>query len=217
MHTINYNALHQALLRDFNVAEFNVIKKHKKKLKRLKSALGASYAMLASAACFGSTEIGFTIIVAALILIFYFQNKVKRCLDMVSQDNESIELSVKPYINSNVLDEFRALQVEKLTHGNISKIEYLDMLKEDVLLHFSLVKKDCAEGTNIDVVNYKSSIEKLFSSAYKVVNDGYLQLEEIEIIYKKWISDLQVLRNQYANTDLEVEIKYLCLKSGAIK
>lgn len=214
MHVTNYNVLYRALLEDFNVDEFILIRKNKKKLKLLKSALGASYAMLASAAFIGSTEIGFTIIVAALILIFYFQAKIKRCMEIIQQDNESIEVSFRPYINTSELDSFRDMQFKKIIDDNISKMEYLDYLKEDVSLHFSLVKKECFEGANIDVVNYKSSIEKLFDIAYKGVEKGYLQKEEVDAIKKKWICDLQVLCNQYAGTDTEVELKYLYLKSG---
>ena len=109
------------------------------------------------------------------------------------------------------------MQLDNLVNGKTSKIEYLDIVKEDVLLHFSLVKKDCSEEMSIDVVNYKSSIEKLFVSAYDAANKGYLDVEEVQSIEKKWSSDLQVLCNQYAKTDLEVEIKYLYLKSGVNK
>ena len=217
MHVTNYSVLYPALLEGFNADEFLIIKKNKKKLKLLKAALGASYAMLVSAVYFGSTEIGFTIIVAALVLIFYFQNKIKRCLEIISQDNTSIEVSMRPYVNSTKLYEFRNLQLDNMMNGKISKTEYLDVVKEDVLLHFSLIKKDCSEEINIDVVNYKSSIEKLFASAYDAANKGYLDIEEVHSIEKKWSSDLQVLCNQYAKTDLEVEIKYLYIKSGTSK
>lgn len=217
MHIISYNSIYPALLEDFNAVEFIVIKKSKKKLKMLKSALAASYAMLASAACFGSTEVGFAMIVASLILIFYFQNRIKRCFEVILQDNSSIEFNMKSYINSQELDDFRDLQLEKVKNGKISKNEYLELIKEDALLHLALIKKDCAEGTSIDVASYKCSIVKLFANAYNAVGYSEIEEEEIQIIEKKWVSDLQVLRNQYANTDLEVEIKYLFVKSGAFK
>ena len=217
MHLTNYSVLYSALLEDFEVDEFILIRKNKRKLKLLKMALNTSYAMLASAAFIGSSEIGFAVIVAALILIFYFQAKIKRCLEMIEQDNESIELSFRKYVNTSEVDDFRNIQYKKMVDNSISKAEYLHYLREETSLHFSLVKKECIEGVNIDVVNYKSGIEKLFDIAYKSVEEGYLQREEVDSIKRKWICDLQVLCNQYAGTDVEVELKYLYVKSGAIK
>lgn len=217
MHVTNYSVLYSALLEDFEVDEFILIRKNKRKLKLLKMALNTSYAMLASAAFIGSSEIGFAVIVAALILIFYFQAKIKRCLEMIEQDNESIELSFRQYVNTSEVDDFRNIQYKKMVDNSISKAEYLHYLREEASLHFSLVKKECIEGVNIDVVNYKSGIEKLFDIAYKSVEEGYLQREEVDSIKRKWICDLQVLCNQYAGTDVEVELKYLYVKSGVIK
>ena len=217
MHVTNNSVLYQALLRDFNVDEFVLIKKNKKKLKLLKSALAASYAMLASAVYFGATEVGFSIIVAALILIFYFQNKIKRCLEIITQDSDDIEMSIRPYINTSELDSFRDKQLRLLTNGDMSKSEYIELVKEDSLIHFSLIKKECSEGKHIDIVNYKSSIENLFVAARDIAEKGYINIEEIENIEKEWISKLQVLCNQYAKTDLEIDIKYLYSKSGVIR
>lgn len=217
MHVTNYSVLYKALLEDFNVDEFNLIRKNKKKLKLLKSALGASYAMLASAVMFGSTEIGFTIIVAALILIFYFQAKIKRCLEIVSQDDESIENTIKNYINTEKLDSLRDVQFEKYRKSEISKSQFLEYIEDDVAIHYALVKKDCSKGVNIDIVSYKSSIEKLFSIMDKCIDENILVTEDTSYIEKRWVCDLQVLCNQYAKTDIEVDLKYLYLKSGVSK
>lgn len=214
MHINAYKTLHQVMLSDLDIDEFIFVKKILRKIKMSKIALGMSYTMLMSALWFGSTEIGFTIIVAGLVLIFYFQNRIKYYLELVSEKKDSFEIIMRNYIDSDKIDTFRKLQLSKLKSNEISKREYLEIVKEDVQLIFSLIKKECNEENNIDVVTYKRNIENLFNIAKDAVKDGCIEKEEVDSIQRKWSSDLQALCNQYAKTDLEVELKYLHSKVG---
>lgn len=214
MHINAYKTLHQVMLSNLDIDEFIFIKKILRKIKMSKIALGMSYTMLMSALWFGSTEIGFTIIVAGLVLIFYFQNRIKYYLELVSEKKDSFEIIMRNYIDSDKIDAFRKLQLSKLKSNEISKKEYLEIVKEDVQLIFSLIKKECNEENNIDVVTYKRNIENLFNIAKDAVKGGCIEKEEVDSIQRKWSSDLQALCNQYAKTDLEVELKYLHSKVG---
>lgn len=214
MHTNAYKALHPVLLNDLDIEEFIFIKKISKKIKMSKVALGMSYAMLMSALWFGSTEMGFTIIVAGLVLIFYFQNRIKYYLELRAEKNELFEDIMRNYISSDKTDAFRELQLSKLKKNEVSKREYLEIVKEDMQLLFSLIKKECNEESSIDIVAYKSSIENLFKFIQDAVESNFVENEELVLIQRKWSSDLQALCNQYAKTDLEVELKYLYSKSS---
>ena len=71
------------------------------------------------------------------------------------------------------------------------------------------MKIECAKEDSINIVGYKSSIQKLFSTLKDVSNSGLISTEDVHWLESKWDSDLQVLSNYYAKTPLEVELKYL--------
>ena len=212
MHINTYKSLHQALLDDVEIDEFVFIRKIKKRINLTKVSLGMSYALLISSLCFSGTEIGFALIVAGILLILYFKDRIKHYADLILNNKLSFEETMKSHLNSNNVIKFRKVQLEKLSSGSISKMDYLNIVKEEVALLLSLIKKECIEDDNINVVSYKDSIKNLFDTLNDAVNKKLIDDSEFQSIKRKWSSDLQVLCNQYAKTDIEVELKYLYSK-----
>lgn len=212
MHINAYKSLHQALLDDIDIDEFIFIRKIKKRIKLAKISLGISYTMLISSLWFSSTEMGFTLIVAGILLILYFKDRMKHYKDLIINNKMMFEEIMKSYIDSNNLVRFRKLQLTKLKEDTITKMEYLNIAKEEIALLLSLIKKECIEDSNVNIVVYKNSIENLFDALGDAVNNNLIDNEEFVSIKRKWSSDLQVLCNQYSKTDIEVELKYLYSK-----
>lgn len=212
MHINTYRNLHQALLDDIDIDEFVFIRKIKKRMKLAKVYLALSYAMLISSLWFASTEVGFALIVSGLVLILYFRDRIKHYTDLISNNKLLFEEIMNPYVDSNNLIEFRKLQLSKLKDGAISKMDYLSIVKEEISLLLSLVRKECIEDSSINIVTYKNSIENLFDTLSSAAKSNLIDSHELSSIKRKWTSDLQVLCNQYAKTDTEVELKYLYSK-----
>lgn len=212
MHINTYKNLHQALLDDIDINEFVFIRKIMKRMKLTKVYLGLSYAMLISSLWFASTEVGFALIVSGLVLILYFRDRIKHYTDLISNNKVLFEEIMNSYIDSNNLIEFRKLQLSKLKDGAISKMDYLSIVKEEVSLLLSLVRKECIENNSINIVTYKDNIENLFDILGSAEKSNLIDSHEFLSIKRKWASDLQVLCNQYAKTDTEVELKYLYSK-----
>ena len=208
-----YKNLYQALLSDTQIDEFVFIRKVKKKIKTIKVSLGLSYGMLLSSLVVSNSELGFTLIVASLVLILYFKDKINSYKILISQNKESFEDIIKQYIDSNILKDFRKIQLSKLQESKLSKIEYLSIVKEEINLLSSLIKRECNEDNNINIIIYKNSIQNILDLLKDGVNNKLIEKDELEFIRRKWFSDLQVLCNQYSKTDIEVELKYLYSKT----
>lgn len=207
-----YKALYNNLLNNIEIEDFIFIKKIKKRIKLTKVSLGLSYSMLIGSLAFASTEVGFSLIVAGLVLVLYFKDKIRFYLELINQNKQSFEDIIKPYIDSDKMKDFRKNQLSKLKTGSISKVEYLSIIKDEVNLLTSLIKRECIEDANINVVIYKNSIDNLLQTVKEGVESNLIEKEEFDFIKRKWFSDLQVLCNQYNKTDIEVELKYLCSK-----
>lgn len=207
-----YRNLYDELINDEEIEDFIFIKKIKKRIKMTKASLALSYAMLVSSLAFATTEVGFALIVAGLVLILYFKDKIKHYMELINQDKESLEDMLKTYIDSEMFANFRKKQISKLQDGVISKVEYLNIVKDEISLLTSLIKRECNEDSNINIVIYNNSIENLLQTLSNGVKSNLIDVDELDFIKRKWFSDLQVLCNQYSKTDIEVELKYLYSK-----
>jgi hypothetical protein len=207
-----YKKLYQALLNNSNIKEFAFIRKIRKKIKGYQLVLSTSYAMLVSSLFFSGTEAGFYIIVSALVLIFYSQSKIKSNVEIINDKMNVFESTMSNYINSEYTYSFRKDLLSKLETEEISKKEYVDIVKEEVKLTFSLIKNECFEEDNVDIIKYKASIENIFNNLKYASDNNLLDVSEVVAIQRKWTSDLKALCNQYNATDLETEIKYLYTK-----
>lgn len=204
-----YENLYNALLEDFNnVNEFISLKRCAKKNTILSGVLGLSYVTILGSV-FSPLKFGLPMVSIGVMTAFLCQSGMKRYLGEIKENKENLEDTMKVYIDSNEYDEFRKKQASKLKGLQISKTEYLNIVKEDLQLIHSLMKIECAKEDSINIVGYKSSIQKLFSTLKDVSNSGLISTEDVHWLESKWDSDLQVLSNYYAKTPLEVELKYL--------
>lgn len=208
MYTNVYMNLYNALLKDFNADEFILVKRCAKRSKILKVILGLVYVIMSSSVLL-PLSIGFPVLILSLVIIFYCQNKIKYYTELLGKSEKFLESTMGKYVGSIESQEFRDKQLDRLEQNQMSKTEYLDIVREDMQLLYHLIQAECAEEESIDVVGYKSSIKSLLSILENAVDKGLLNKDDVEIVKRKWCSDLQILCNYYAKTHIEVELKYL--------
>ena len=141
--------------------------------------------------------------------ILFFENKSRNTKENIKDSYLNIEDLFKKYLNSQELKEFRELKYSELKEKNISKRDYLLLNKEGIQLILNLIKDECNSEFNVDVIAYKNDMNHIFELLNSGVKDNILTRDDVRNLEKKWKSDLQVLKNQYSKTELEIDLNYL--------
>lgn len=205
----SYKTLQESLIKDFKGKDFVNIKKMIKNQKVYKVCTSISFVVLGISVIPSFNEFKFPLAIIGVTGILLFENKNRNTKECLKESYSSIEDIFKKYLNTEELQEYRENRLKELEEKTISKRYYLTLNKEEIQLILNLIKNECSSESNIDVIAYKNDVNYIFENLNKCKNLGVLTKDDVRHLEKKWQSDLQVLRNQYIKTELEIDLNYL--------
>lgn len=204
----NYKTLHYSLVKDFKGKDFVLINKRLKYSRLYKCCIPASFATLGASLIPQFSDNKFTIAIIGIAGILFFETKVRNIKELLHDSND-LEDIFKKYLNSTELIEFRKFKLNELECKSLTRRDYLILVKEELQLIFNLIKAECENDSRVDVVTYKNDVKNVFEILSIALDKNLITKEDFKVLEKKWLSDIQVLCNQYNKTELEIDLKYL--------
>ena len=205
----NQKVFRESLIKDFKCSEFLAIKKLSKYSKIHKFFYSTSVIVMMSSMIPDLYRENVTVAVIGVTGILFFDSKIRKNKDSLNEQYNSFDKYYKKYLNSTELAEFRIKSLNNLKSNNLIKRDYLILIQEELQLIHSLIKQECENDLNIGLLTYKNDIVHIFDILNVGLESGLLNKEDIRAIKKKWNSSIQYLYNQYSNTDMEMDLKYL--------
>lgn len=205
----SYKFLQDALVKDFKGKDFVSINKMTKKYKSYKIFTYASFVIIGASLIPYLNNQKFPIAIIGFTSILFFENKSRNAKEFLQERKNFFQDDFKKYLNSPELNQFRELKLQNLKDENMTKREYISLVKEELHLIYSLIKDECESESCVDIIAYKNDVENIFKILNSALDFNLINKEDLRYIKKKWTSDIQVLCNQYSRTELEIDLKYL--------
>lgn len=205
----NYKVLYDSLIKDFYGKDFLFTNKMLKHHRIYKFLASISFVVLGISLVPFFHNQRFTIAIIGILGILFFENRIRNIKEFLNNDKNSLEKKFKNYLNSVELTEYREKIYKELEIGSITKRDYLSIIKEELQLIYHLIKDECEVELNIDIITYKNDVEHIFKMLNSCLDSNLINKEDFNQLKKRWVSDIQILCNQYVKTEFEIDLKYL--------
>lgn len=206
--TSKYSELYSVLKKEFKIKEFDLLNKMQRKIVFFGICELILICFIAIDLFSSSYTPNMPLIVLVGVISLVFGIYIIIVRNKINYTKSNLHKVLRTYLNKQELLEFNKTQFIKFASEDISELEYLSLVKSELLLISKMIDEDSSFG-NINIIVYQKSIEDIFKYLKKSLEIEIINLDEYNVLKKEWDTRINSTYTTYLGTDLEIDLKYL--------